>query len=67
MIAILLKNIRKLCAEHHITIKELERETGLGNGVIARWDRHSPRLDAVVRIAGFFHKTVDELIGGNAE
>lgn len=66
MIAILLKNIKKLCEDNHITIKELERETGLGNGVIARWDRHSPRLEAVVRIAGFFHKTVDELLKEDA-
>lgn len=61
-----MKNIKKLCEDNHITIKELERETGLGNGVIARWDRHSPRLEAVVRIAGFFHKTVDELLKEDA-
>lgn len=55
-------NIRALCGEKGVTIAEVERVTGIGNGVIRRWDEGSPRLSSIKRVADFFGVTVDELL-----
>ncbi len=56
------KNIKALCSARKLTFAELERATGLGNGVIARWERSSPRVDSVQKVADYFGVTVDELL-----
>ena len=58
------ENIRRLCEAHSITFAELERQTGLGNGVIARWADSNPRVDRLKLVADYFHVTVDFLITG---
>lgn len=57
-------NIKKLCAARGITIAELERAAGIGNGVIARWgtEYRSPRLEGVCKVADYFGVTVDDLL-----
>ena len=54
--------IRTLCKEKGTTIRAVERDTGLGNGVIARWDTSSPRVENVKLVADYFGVTVDELL-----
>lgn len=56
-------NIRRQCAIYGITIAELERELGFGNGVIARWERNkaAPPYDRLKQIADRFGITVEEL------
>lgn len=58
----LLKNIRRLCSEKSVAIAKLERETGIGNGTIGRWDISSPSIENVQKVAEYFGVTVDELI-----
>lgn len=62
----MLENIRRKCAEHGITIAALERDTGIGNGVIARWQTSSPRVDSLKKVADYFGVTVDELLTTDA-
>lgn len=56
------KNIEALCKKRGISIARLEREAGIGNGVIRRWDEGNPRLDCIKRIADYFGVTIDELL-----
>lgn len=58
----ILDKIRALCKERGITLAELERNAGLGNGVIARWGETNPRVDKLKAVADFFGVTVDELL-----
>lgn len=58
----ILDNIRTLCKEKGTTIRAVERDTGLGNGVIARWATSSPRVENVKLVADYFGVTVDELL-----
>ena len=58
----IVEKIRRLCAEHRISLAALEREVGLGNGVIARWNDMNPRVDRLKAVADFFGCTVDELL-----
>lgn len=58
----LVSNIKERCKKKGITIAELERTVGLGNGVIARWDVMSPRLENVALVANYFKCSVDSLM-----
>ena len=54
--------IRQMCSDRNITIAELERETGIGNGVISRWDTLNPRVDRLKLVADYFGVSMDELL-----
>ena len=56
------QNILRLCKDKSISIAKLERETGLGNGTIGRWEKSSPNVDNVKKIADYFGVTVDSLL-----
>lgn len=56
------EKISRLCRERKISIARLEREVGLGNGVIAGWDRSTPRFDTVKKVASYFGMSADELM-----
>lgn len=58
----LLKNIRILCSKKPISIARLERETGISNGTISRWDTSSPTVENVQKVADYFGVTVDDLL-----
>ena len=61
----LLENIRRLCSKKPVSIAKLERETGISNGTIARWDTSSPTVENVQKVAEYFGVTVDELLAPN--
>lgn len=58
----ILKNIKRLCSVKGISLAALEKATGIGNGVIARWGEGLPRVDLLKRVADYFGVTVDELL-----
>lgn len=62
----LLYNIRLLCTKKPTSIAKLERALGIGNGTIGRWDKSSPSVENVQKVAEYFGVTVDELLSPNA-
>ena len=58
----LYSSIHKICRERNMTIAELERAAGLGNGVIRKWDQASPTLRTVIAVTECLGITVDELL-----
>jgi transcriptional regulator with XRE-family HTH domain len=60
-----LERIKALCVERGISIAELERATGIGNGTIARWGQSSPRVDKLLAVADYFGCPVGYLLGEN--
>lgn len=61
----LLENIRRLCSKKPVSIAKLERETGIGNGTISRWDTSSPSIENVQKVADYFGVTVNDLLSTN--
>ena len=55
--------IKKLCRDRDISIKDLERETGIGTNSIYKWDKTSPSVNSVALVARYFDVSVDFLIG----
>lgn len=58
----MVEKIRSLCREHGTSLWALERELGLGNGIIARWSKSSPKVENIKLVADYFGVTVDELL-----
>ncbi len=55
-------NILELCKKRGITIAKLERETGIGNGTISRWNSSSPSVKNLKAVADYFGVTMDSLL-----
>ena len=60
----MLERIKNLCYRKEISIRQLERETGLADRTIGRWDTNMPSIDRVKKVAEYFGVTVDYLLGG---
>lgn len=56
-----------LIEEKQLTIRKVERECGLANASIKRWETQSPRLDSVVSVANYLHVSVDYLALGRCD
>ena len=58
----LYKKIEKKCKETGITVSALEKNVGLGNATIKGWNKCSPKVENLKKVADYFGCTVDELI-----
>ena len=45
--------LQSIVKERGTTFKQLERDVGLGNGTIRRWEEQSPRLDKLTKAKYF--------------
>ena len=58
------ERIKKLCATKGITLAELERILGLGNGSIRKWEIvSSPSVANLQKVADYFGVSTDYLLG----
>lgn len=59
------QNIRDACEKQGLTLAELERRLGIGNGVIARWEKakRQPPVDRLLAIAEELNTTLEALQG----
>lgn len=56
------RNVKKICEEKGISISQLEKESGLGNGTIGGWRTSAPRLDSLQAVAKVLKVKVDKLL-----
>lgn len=59
----LYETIQDLCKSRKITIAALERECGLGNATIKKWNASTPSGDRLAKVADYFGVSVDYLLG----
>jgi len=62
----LFNRIQELCKQHQTNFSKLERECGLSNATIRRWEKASPTADNIVKVADYFNVSVDYLLGRDA-
>lgn len=55
--------IQELAQTHKTTIAEVERNLGLGNGTISKWDKRSPSTQKLQMVADYFDVSADYLLG----
>lgn len=56
------EKIISLCKEKGISIARLESECGIGNGTIARWDKSTPNLRSLQKVAAYFEKPISYFV-----
>lgn len=68
-----MRNFGEILKEHRLvrgmTLKEIEKATGINNGNLSRWERGEvlPNIDFCVQLANFYGITIDELLGVSEE
>lgn len=63
----LVERIKRLCDSKKTSFAEVEREVGISNGQIRRWDTSSPKTENIQKVADYFNVSVDYLLGRTDE
>lgn len=58
------ERIKKICQEKGMSIRALEEQAGLGNGVVGGWRESSPRVDSLQLVADVLDIPIEYLIKG---
>lgn len=61
---LLVERIQSLCSSKDTTLIGIEREIGLGRGTIRNWDKNSPSVDKLQKVADYFKVSTDYLLYG---
>ena len=59
----LIERIKCLCTENGTNLSKLERDCGLANATIRRWENNSPSAENLAKVADHFGVSVDYLLG----
>lgn len=59
----LIEKVKALCEERKTNITKVERECGLANATIRRWENASPTAENLSKVADYFGVSVDFLLG----
>lgn len=63
----LVDRLRGVAKQKGLTFNRIEREIGLGNGTIKRWNDQSPRLDKLMAVAQYVGASLDYLVFGTLQ
>lgn len=55
-------NVKKFCKEKEITISYLEKECGLSNGSIRKWNLCIPSVDKIQKVSTVLNVSIEDLI-----
>ena len=61
--------LRLLRKEHNLTQVQFAQNLNVANGTVAMWEtgKREPDFDTILRIADFFHVSIDYLLGRDKE
>lgn len=54
--------IKEICKKKGITVSTVEKEAGLSNGTIRKWNNSSPTVDSLKAVANVLKVRVEKLI-----
>lgn len=55
-------NIKELCKKRGVSVSSVEKEAGLSNGAISKWNNVSPTVDNLQSVAKVLKVKVDKLL-----
>ncbi len=53
----------QLLIKGKLTISGLEKQLGLGNGIIGKWKKQNPTCDKIIKVANYLNTSTDYLLG----
>ena len=56
-------NIKHLCKEQGITVKQMEEALDITRSSVCRWNNNPPTLNSIIKVANYFNVSIDGLIG----
>ena len=56
---VILQRVESLCKEKGISISRLEKDCGIWNATIKRWDESAPRIDTLKKVADYFGVSIE--------
>lgn len=61
------ENIQNIAKEHGLTIKEIAIKAGIGENSIYRWQKSTPSITSLNKIARALHVDVEDLTSDNKD
>lgn len=58
----ILDKIKELAKNQNITLKELEKNSGLATGSISKWKTSYPTLDKLIKVSNCLNVTLNDII-----
>lgn len=58
----ILQRVESLCKEKGVSISRLEKDCGIGNATIKKWDESVPRIDTLKKVADYFGVSIEYFI-----
>ncbi|NBH81140.1 XRE family transcriptional regulator [Clostridiaceae bacterium] len=62
----LFERVHELISAQHLTVKQLERDCGLANATIRRWETQTPNIESVRKVASRLNVSIDYLVNGES-
>jgi len=59
----ILERVKQLADEQGISIPDLEKKLGFGNGSIYKWNKSTPSGDKLIVVSDYFNVSTDYLLG----
>lgn len=59
----ILECVKLKASKLNLTIKDLEKKSGLGKNTISSWKNRSPSFDKILKVCDALNCSVDELLG----
>lgn len=56
---LLYEKVENACKERGISITKLEKDCGIGNATVRRWDKSFPRISTLKKVADYFGKPIE--------
>lgn len=56
------ENVVRVAREKKISLTDLEKAAGLGNGTIGKWAKADPQLSNVLKVAKVLDVTLEDLV-----
>ncbi|MHC5248792.1 helix-turn-helix domain-containing protein [Enterococcus sp. LJL90] len=61
------ENIKRIGKGKEMTVKQIGRESGVGENAIYRWDKNYPNLSSLKKVADYLEVPIDKLLESKSE
>lgn len=54
--------IKALCKEKGVSVRQFEKDCDIGHGTITKWEKHTPTIATLMKIADYFNIPICRLV-----